>query len=185
VCPGGNSHRESSILVKLTVFSRPPSRAQPCAVAPVAFPAAHWEAGEVHVQAHRHALGALADPVFPMPCRRSHASKGMMGDARIAESTGTRTGARPSSVSARAVNKNEAMAARSKSLFARKARPQYNHEGAPCLLNATAPNPAWFGGVLSGARYHRADDGFERCGLHQHDRESSHWQRPSPGECPP
>jgi hypothetical protein len=37
----------------------------------------------------------------------------------------------------------KAMAAHSKSLFARKAQPQYNHERAPCLLTAAAPQPSF------------------------------------------
>jgi hypothetical protein len=39
--------------------------------------------------------------------------------------------------------RDAAMVARSKSLFARKARPQYNHEWASRLLNAAAPQPSF------------------------------------------
>jgi len=56
----------------------------------------------------------------------------------------------------------EAKAARAKSLFARKAQPQYNHEWASRLLNAAAPQPSFSLAVSPfSARFHRADDGFE------------------------
>jgi hypothetical protein len=77
----------------------------------------------------------------------------------------------------------EAKAARGKSLFARKARPQYNHEWASRLLNAAAPQPSFSLAVSFQARDFTAPmTALRRCGLHTHDEDSSNWQRPSPGE---
>jgi hypothetical protein len=77
----------------------------------------------------------------------------------------------------------EAMAARSKSLFARKAEPQYNHERAPCLLTTAAPQPSFFLAVSFRARDFTPLTALGRCGLRKRDEDSSSWQRPSPGEC--
>jgi hypothetical protein len=67
-----------------------------------------------------------------------------------------------------------AMAVRSKSLFARKAWPQYNHEWAPCHLNAAAPQPSFSLAVSFQARDFTAPmTALRRCGLHKRDEDSS------------
>jgi hypothetical protein len=72
-----------------------------------------------------------------MPRLESHASKGMVMAAGIhpLKRFGTRREQKRLCC--------EAKAARGKSLFARKARPQYNHEWASRLLNAAAPQPSF------------------------------------------
>jgi hypothetical protein len=70
--------------------------------------------------------------------------------------------------------RDAAMAVRSKSLFARKARPQYNHEWAPCHLNAAAPQPSFSLAVSLQARDFTAPmTALRRCGLHKRDEDSS------------
>jgi hypothetical protein len=156
---------------------------------PVAFSAAHWEADEVRVQTHRHALGALADPILPMPRRRSHASKGMMVAARILGNTGACVGARPSIFSARAVNKTIALRSGGRALeivIRRKSLASIQPRRSAMPLERGGNPTQLFPAVSFRARDFAAPTmALRRCGLHQHDEESSHWQRPSPGECPP
>jgi hypothetical protein len=122
-----------------------------------------------------------------MPRLESHASEGMMMAVGMAGSAGERAVVRPlKRFGTRREQKRlrcEAKATRAKSLIARKARPQYNHEWASGLLNAAPPQPSFSLAVSFQARDFTAPmTALRRCGLHTHDEDSSSWQRPSPGE---